>query len=77
MAKSDAKVLAKLFKAEAKGKLKQNPSEAVKEAGGSADLAAFFAGLSGDQIETLFTTYEAMDKMDIKGKVDDVTVSFL
>jgi hypothetical protein len=77
MAQQDAAVLAKLFKAEAKGKLKQDARSAVKEAGGSDDLADFFDRLDDQQIETLFTTYEAMDRMGIKGKADGATVSFL
>ncbi|HEU6444314.1 MAG TPA: hypothetical protein VFL61_04580 [Gaiellaceae bacterium] len=77
MAKSDAKVLAKLLKAETKGKLKQSPTDTVKEAGGSDELAAFFARLSDDQIETLFMTCGEMTKMGITGKVDDATVCFL
>jgi hypothetical protein len=77
MAQSDAKVLAKLFKAEAKGKLKQNARDAVKEAGGSDELAAFFDRLSDDQIETLFMTWQEMDRIGVKGKADDATVSFL
>lgn len=77
MAQSDAKVLAKLFKAEAKDKLKQNARDAVSEAGGSEELAAFFDRLSDDQIETLFMTWQEMDRMGIKGKADDATVSFL
>lgn len=77
MAKSDAKVLAKLFKEESKGKLKENPSDAVKQAGGSDELAAFFSRLTPDQLETLFMTYQEMDKMGVKGMADDSTVSFL
>ena len=77
MAKSDAKVLAKLFKAEAKGKLKQNARGAVKDAGGSDELADFFDRLSDDQIETLFMTWQEMDRIGVTGKADDVTVSFL
>lgn len=77
MAQSDAKVLAKLFKAEAKGKLKQNARDAVKEAGGSDELAAFFDRLSDDQIETLFMTWQEMDRIGVTGKADDATVSFL
>lgn len=77
MAQSDAKVLAKLFKAEAKGKLKKNARDAVKEAGGSDELAAFFDRLSDDQIETLFMTWQEMDRIGVKGKADDATVSFL
>lgn len=77
MAQNDAAILAKLFKAEAKGKLKQDARSAVKDAGGSDELATFFDSLDDQQIETLFMTYETMDRMGIKGKVDGATVSFL
>jgi hypothetical protein len=77
MAQRDAAILAKLFKAEAKGKLKQDARSAVKDAGGSDELADFFNSLDDQQIEALFMTYEAMDRMDIKGKADGATVSFL
>jgi general stress protein 26 len=77
MAQQDAAILAQLFKAESKGKLKQDARRAVKDAGGSDELADFFHSLDDPQIETLFTTYEAMDRMGIKGKADGATVSFL
>lgn len=77
MAQQDKAVLAKLFKAEAKGKLKQNAKQTVQEAGGSAELATFFDGLSDQEIETLFKTWNEMDRMGIKGTVDGATASFL
>lgn len=77
MAHEDKAVLAKLFKAEAKGKLKQNAKQTVQEAGGSPELATFFDSLSDQEIETLFKTWNEMDRMGIKGTVDGATASFL
>jgi hypothetical protein len=77
MAQQDKAVLAKLFKAEAKAKLKQNAKQTVQDAGGSPDLANFFDGLSDQEIETLFKTWNEMDRMGVKGTVDGATASFL
>lgn len=77
MAQSDAKVLAKLFREEAKAKLKQDRKGTVKDAGGSDELGDFFDGLSEQEIETLFKTWDAMDRMGLKGAADGATVSFL
>jgi hypothetical protein len=77
MAQSDAKILAKLFRAEEKAKLKQNAKQTVQDAGGSDELGKFFDDLSDQEIETLFKTWNEMDRMGIKGTVDGATVSFL
>jgi hypothetical protein len=77
MAQQDKAVLAKLFKPEAKAKLKQNAKQTVEDAGGSPDLARFFDGLSDQEIETLFKTWKEMDRMGVTGTVDGATASFL
>lgn len=77
MARPDAILLANLFRQEARGKLRENARSAVQDAGGSSELAEFFDSLSDQEIETLIKTWDAMDRMNIKGKADGATVSFL
>lgn len=77
MAKKDAEKLANLFRPEARGKLKQDSKGAAKDAGGSDELADFFDSLSDQEIDTLTKTWDAMQRLDITGKADGATVSFL
>jgi hypothetical protein len=76
VAKKDADALAKLF--QDTGKLKQNPKQAAKDAGGSDEFAEFFGGLKATEVETLAKAHDELGKLDLKGKSESgATVTFL
>jgi hypothetical protein len=76
VAKKDADALARVF--EDKGKLKQNPKQAAKDAGGSDELAEFLGGLDDTEVETLAKAYDELGRLGLKGKSESgATVTFL
>ena len=76
MAKKDADALARVF--EDKGKLKQNPKQAAKDAGGSDEFAEFLGGLDDTEVETLAKAHDELGRLGMKGKSESgATVTFL
>ena len=76
MAKKDADALAKMFQ-DPSG-LRRDPQKAVKDAGGSDELAEFFGSLDGGEIDTLSKAHDELSRLEVKGKSDGgATVTFL